>query len=132
MNAQATARATKEAAADAAAEQLAIWAEKAASTAAVQRLIVLGWTPAEYTDAARDRLAGFIMDACREAHEQAAEDYCEALRVFRDDEIAKQTFRAAYALAGIAAANAFHAAERRTIDQAERRPLERDRRWDPA
>jgi hypothetical protein len=119
MNAYAIARATKEAAADAAAEKLARWAEKAASTAAVKRLNVIGWTQTLLTDARRDRLAGCIMDACREAHAQAAEDYCEALRVFRGGEIATATFRAAYVLAGIAAANAFHKAERRTIDQAD-------------
>jgi hypothetical protein len=84
---------------------------------AVEKLRRLGWTTDEIISAANVTpvTETHLLDRCREALRlampQAAADYEEAMRA-RMPAVAMKTLEASAALAGIAAANAFHQAER--------------------
>jgi hypothetical protein len=91
--------------------------QDAARRAAAARLEKLGWTPGEIADAmdnhatAGDTLPNRLHDAYEQALPEATRDFDAAVEC-RMIDAALHTFAASHVLAGIAAANAFHQAER--------------------
>jgi hypothetical protein len=81
-----------------------------AAVAAFRRLAVLGWTQDEI-HADRHGIAARVNDATAAAFPSAMDDARQAIEAGMND-AANQTFAASFVLAGIAAADAHHAATR--------------------
>lgn len=92
------------------ADKLSKIASNVATKAAARRLQVIGWTPDEIADAAGP-IADAVIQALTDAWPAAMADAQAALDA-RMIDAATQTLEASFVLAGIAAADAHHAATR--------------------
>lgn len=96
------------------AQKLSAIAANVATKAANRRLVRIGWTPGEIA-AAAEPLADAILHAIADAWPAAMADAQAALDA-RMTDAATMTLEASFALAGIAAADAHHAAAAAAAD----------------
>ena len=98
-------------------------ARRAAVAACNTRLRRIGWTSEEIVraiDAPEDvapNLPALLLEECRKAHPGAVADMADAVAAGMHN-VAAQTFAASFAIAGIAAANAYHQATRGPLPEA--------------